>query len=57
MTPDPKQKRDEPAIPDPQDVIDGIPDRTSRPKAWKFIALAIVFLAWLGVLLYYVRSR
>lgn len=36
----------------PVDVVDGVPDRSSRPAAWRYIALAIIFLAWLGFLIY-----
>ncbi|MCD6377535.1 MAG: hypothetical protein J7L99_01650 [Planctomycetes bacterium] len=35
----------------PVDVIDGIPDRTSRPSWWKYAILAGIFLAWVGFLI------
>jgi hypothetical protein len=30
----------------PRDVVDGIPDRTARPRAWMYLLLAAVFLGW-----------
>jgi hypothetical protein len=38
--------------PPPANLIDGIPDRSDRPAAWKRVVLALVFLAWLGFLIY-----
>jgi len=35
----------------PVDVIDGIPDRTSRSSWWKYAILAGIFLAWVGFLI------
>ena len=42
----------EPA-PEPVDVVDGIPDRSPRPSAWKYLALLAVFLGWVAVLIYF----
>lgn len=39
-------------IPEPQDVVDGIADRTRRGVVWKTIVIAIIFLAWVGFLVY-----
>lgn len=39
-------------VPDPVDVVDGIPDRSSRPRGWKYAALAAVFIGWLAFLIY-----
>ncbi len=36
----------------PVNVIDGIPDRSSRPAIWKYALLAVIFLAWVGFLIY-----
>jgi len=36
-----------PHAPDPVDVVDGIPDRSPNPAAWKYVALIALFLAWL----------
>jgi uncharacterized membrane-anchored protein len=41
----------------PIDVVDGIADRSSRPAAWKYAALAAVFLAWVAVLLATLMGR
>ena len=40
-----------PEPPRPRDVSDGIPDRAAKRPAWKYIALAGVFVAWLAVLI------
>ncbi len=40
-----------PALP-PRDVVDGIPDRAARRPLWKYLVIALVFLAWLAFLLY-----
>ena len=37
------------------DVIDGIPGRRANTAAWKYILLAIIFLAWIAFLIY-IRS-
>ena len=39
-----------PPIPEPRDVVDGIPDRAARRPVWKYVLLAAAFAAWLGVL-------
>ena len=39
----------------PVNVIDGVPGRSANPAAWKYIALAIIFLAWVAFLIY-IRS-
>ena len=36
----------------PVNLIDGIPDRSARPAAWKYALIAAVFLAWLTFLIY-----
>ena len=35
-----------PPLGPPRDVVDGIPDRTARPRVWMYLLLAAVFLAW-----------
>ncbi|KKM44042.1 hypothetical protein LCGC14_1562100 [marine sediment metagenome] len=35
-----------PAAPDPVDVVDGVPDRSSRPAAWKLAVPILIYLAW-----------
>ena len=31
---------------------DGIPDRSIRPAAWKYLLIVAIFLAWVGFLVY-----
>ena len=38
------------SIPEPVDVIDGVPDRSGKAHPWKYLAVAAVFLAWIGFL-------
>lgn len=49
------RQEQQPEPPIARDVVDGIPDRAVSRPAWKYVLLAIAFLAWLGVLvgLYY----
>jgi len=44
----------EPADETPQvtDLVDGIPDRSANPAAWKYVLIAAAFLAWGAVLVY-----
>jgi len=35
---------------EPVDVVDGIPDRSSSPAFWKYLAIVAVMVAWIGVL-------
>lgn len=35
---------------EPVDVIDGVPDRSVSPRPWKYVALAVVLLIWVGLL-------
>lgn len=39
-------------IPEPINVVDGIPDRSPRRAAWKYLLLAAIFLLWLAFLVY-----
>ncbi|MDY6913405.1 MAG: hypothetical protein SVT52_02965 [Planctomycetota bacterium] len=39
-------------VPEPTNVIDGIPDRSPRPAAWKYVLLGAIFAAWLAFLIY-----
>ena len=43
--------------PQPRDVVDGIPDRSSRRPAWKYIVLAAIFLGWLALLIYFAAAN
>jgi len=38
--------------PAPVNVVDGMPDRSERPRLWKYLLLAGVFAAWIGFLIY-----
>jgi uncharacterized membrane-anchored protein len=39
-------------IPEPIDMDDGIPDRSSHRPAWKYLLVALIFLVWLAFLIY-----
>jgi len=39
-------------LPEPVDVVDGIPDRSAHAPAWKYVLIALLFLAWLAFLIY-----
>ncbi len=49
---EPTDKKKKPASPAPVDVVDGIPDRARSPARWKYVALALIFLAWIAFLIY-----
>ena len=46
-----EEKRATQEAPPPVDVVDGIPDRTSRQAVWKYAVLALIFAAWVAVLI------
>lgn len=57
--PSPSGKNDKPARPQPPpplDVVDGIADRSSTPRKWKYVLLAILFLSWVAVLIYFAAA-
>jgi hypothetical protein len=39
-----------PPRPEPVDVVEGIPDRTIRPKRWHYLLLGLIFAAWVAFL-------
>ena len=40
-----------PVTPPPaRDVVDGIPYRAAHRPLWKYLLIALAFLAWLGIL-------
>lgn len=41
-----------PPLPEPVDVVDGIPDRRAKPSRWAYVLIAAVFVAWLAFLVY-----
>lgn len=41
-----------PAVPEPVDMVDGIPDRSANRGLWKYALIGLIFLAWLVFLLY-----
>ena len=41
-----------PPPPDPVDVVDGIPDRGTATRPWKYVLLAMIFLGWVAFLIY-----
>ncbi len=44
-------RRDEPPAPTPPvDVVDGIPDRSDKPRTWKYVLIAVIFVGWVGML-------
>jgi hypothetical protein len=46
------ERRPAAPVPEPVDVVDGIPDRDAAVPAWKYLALAGVFTAWTVFLVY-----
>ena len=42
----------EESIPEPVNVIDGVPDRSGKPAAWKYALIGLIFLAWVVFLVY-----
>ncbi len=48
---DASQKTDKANYPEPVDVIDGVPGRSAKARTWKYLAVAAVFLAWIGFLI------
>ena len=36
----------------PVDVVDGIPGRSANLATWKYVLMAIIFLAWVAFLIY-----
>ncbi len=36
----------------PVNVIDSIPDRSPHRPIWKYVLLGVIFLAWVGFLIY-----
>ena len=40
-----------PPLPEPVDVVDGIPDRSATVPRWKFAVILLVFMAWVGFML------
>lgn len=53
MSTPPKERSTNPAqSAQPVDVVDGIPDRSARRSAWKYVLLALVFLGWVAFLVY-----
>lgn len=52
MTKQSDKKERERDIPDPRDVIDDIPDRTSRGRTWKLLVLAAIFVGWVAFLVF-----
>ncbi len=51
-----KSKERQPAkgqeSPQPVNVIDGIPDRTPKPRVWMYVLCGAVFVLWLAFLIY-----
>ena len=45
----PQRQREEP-LPEPVDVVDGIPDRSRRPATWKYVLLILLFAGWICLL-------
>ena len=46
------KKKIEASVPKAVDVVDGIPDRCKRIFTWKYVLIAVVFIAWVGFLIY-----
>jgi len=43
-------------VTDPVSVVDGIADRTGRPRAWKYALLAAAFVGWVALLIYFAAA-
>ncbi len=41
-----------PPAPAPVNLVDGVPDRSPRRHIWKYVLLAVIFLAWVAFLVY-----
>jgi len=41
-----------PPPPEPVNVVDGIPDRAPTSPRWKFVVILLVFLAWVGFMVF-----
>jgi len=39
-------------VPEPVNVVDGIPDRAAHRPMWTWILIAAVFLTWIAFLIY-----
>ncbi len=39
-------------LPEPIDVVDGIPDRSKNPAAWKYLLIVLIFAGWVAFLIY-----
>ena len=46
------KKRCQPEVPEPVDVVDGIPDHARTVRVRSYVMMAAVFLAWLVFLFY-----
>ena len=53
-----KKNDEKPPAPPPQpvDVVDGIPDRSSSRRSWKYLLLAAIFVFWMAFLIYCVYA-
>ncbi len=50
-----KKPRDCPksaGVPEPIDVVDGVPDRSKNQAAWKYLLIALIFAGWVAFLIY-----
>ncbi len=47
-----RRDRQEVDVPDPVDVVDGIADRSARPRVWMYVVLGAVFVGWLCFLIW-----
>ncbi len=48
----PQQAAADEKLPQPVNIVDGIPDRREHAPKWEYILLAVVFVAWLAFLIY-----
>ncbi len=39
-------------VPEPKDVVDGIPDRSTKRRLWVLLVLGAIFLGWVAFLIY-----
>ena len=53
MKTEPREKSEEKDPPvEAVNIIDGIPDRSERPRKWPIVALLALFVLWVAFLIY-----
>ncbi|MFW6062058.1 MAG: hypothetical protein ACOC93_04540 [Planctomycetota bacterium] len=47
-----RKQDDRPTPQEPVDQHDGVPDRAGKPSRWVYPVIVLIFVVWLGILLY-----